>query len=59
MFPSLRGDKVGKWSEAEEETLVDGKPALTMKCYILCTYACAGDVENPGITFIDDGQEVN
>jgi len=52
---------IGKWLEAEQETLVGGKPALTMKCHITCSYACTADMEGEGgerITFITDGQEV-
>ena len=48
-----------KWLDAEKETLVDGKPALTMKCSIMCSYVCTageGDYEATGISFMDDGQ---
>jgi len=54
-----------KWLDAEKETLVDGKPALTMKCSIMCEYICTDvdedaeyEYEVTGISFIDDGQEV-
>lgn len=40
-----------KWLNAQEETLVDGKPAITVQCTVACKY---GGV----ISFIDDGQEV-
>lgn len=40
-----------RWLDAQEETLVDGKPAVTVKCTIACSY---GGV----IGFMDDGQEV-
>lgn len=40
-----------EWSDAQEETLVDGKPALTVKCTITCKY---GGV----IGFMDAGQGV-
>lgn len=40
-----------KWLDAQEETLVDGKPAITVQCTVACKY---GGV----ISFIDDGQEV-
>lgn len=40
-----------KWLDAREETLVDGKPAITVQCTIACKY---GGV----ISFMDDGQEV-
>jgi hypothetical protein len=40
-----------KWIDAQEETLVDGVPALTKNCTITCQY---GGI----ICFIDDGQEV-
>jgi hypothetical protein len=53
-IPTLLGNR---WLEAEENTLVDGKPALTVKCSILCVYAC-GSPEDSGITFLDDGQGV-
>jgi len=50
---------LGKWLEAEEETLVDGKPALTMKCSLMCAYACTAGFESADsarITFMTDGQ---
>lgn len=40
-----------EWSEAQENTLVDGKPALTVKCTITCSYGGT-------IYFMDAGQEV-
>lgn len=40
-----------EWSEAQENTLVDGKPALTVKCTITCSYGGT-------IGFMDAGQEV-
>lgn len=40
-----------KWLDAQEETLVDGKPAITVKCTITCKYGGT-------ISFIDDGQGV-
>jgi hypothetical protein len=40
-----------KWLDAQTEMLVDGKPAITVKCTIACAY---GGI----ITFIDDGQGV-
>jgi len=43
--------KVGKWLDAKEDTLVDGKPALTTQCTLIC---CYGGV----IGFADDGQGV-
>ena len=46
-----------KWLDAEKETLVDGKPALTMKCSIMCAYVGVSTGETSGISFIDDGQE--
>ena len=52
---------IGKWLDAEKETLVDGKPALTMKCSILCSYACAADADDVGdvaIRFMCNGQGV-
>ncbi|MCL1989418.1 MAG: DUF4280 domain-containing protein [Defluviitaleaceae bacterium] len=52
--PSLLSEK---WLEAEEETLVDGKPALTMKCHLTCAYACQDNGE-ARISFMTDGQAV-
>lgn len=40
-----------EWADAQEETLVDGEPALTVKCTITCKY---GGV----IGFMDAGQGV-
>lgn len=40
-----------EWADAQEKTLVDGEPALTVKCTITCKY---GGV----IGFMDAGQEV-
>lgn len=40
-----------KWLDAQAETLVDGKSAVTVKCTIACAY---GGI----IAFIDDGQGV-
>ena len=40
-----------EWLDAQEKTLVDGEPALTVKCTITCKY---GGV----IGFMDAGQEV-
>lgn len=40
-----------KWAEAQENTLVDGKPALTVKCTIACSYGGT-------IGFMDAGQDV-
>lgn len=40
-----------KWLDAQAETLVDGKAAVTVKCTIACAY---GGI----IAFMDDGQEV-
>ena len=40
-----------EWADAQEETLVDGEPALTIKCTITCKY---GGV----IGFMDAGQGV-
>lgn len=40
-----------KWLKTQTETLVDGKPALTVQCTIACAY---GGI----ISFIDDGQGV-
>lgn len=40
-----------KWLNAQAETLVDGKPAVTSHCTIACVY---GGI----ISFIDDGQGV-
>ena len=40
-----------EWADAQEETLVDGEPALTVKCTITCMY---GGV----IGFMDAGQGV-
>lgn len=39
------------WLDAQEDTLVDGKPALTVKCTITCSYGGT-------IGFIDAGQGV-
>ena len=39
------------WAEAQENTLVDGKPALTVKCTITCSYGGT-------IGFMDAGQGV-
>lgn len=41
----------GQWLDAQDNTLVDGKPALTVKCTIAC---CFGGI----IEFMDAGQEV-
>lgn len=41
----------GEWAEAQENTLVDGKPALTVKCTITCSYGGT-------IGFMDAGQDV-
>ena len=41
-----------KWLDPKEDTLVDGKPALTVKCTLCCT--TGGGV----IAFADDGQGV-
>lgn len=41
----------GEWAEAQENTLVDGKPALTVKCTIICSYGGT-------IGFMDAGQDV-
>ncbi len=40
-----------RWAEAQEKTLVDGKPALTVKCTIACSYGGT-------IGFMDAGQDV-
>lgn len=40
-----------KWLDAYEDTLIDGKPALTVNCTIACKYGGT-------IGFMDDGQEV-
>ena len=40
-----------KWLDAQEETLVDGVPALTVKCTIACIY-------DGVIGFWDNGQDV-
>ena len=40
-----------EWADAQEKTLVDGEPALTVQCTITCSY---GGV----IGFMDAGQEV-
>lgn len=40
-----------EWSDAQEKTLVDGKPAITVKSTITCSYGGT-------IRFMDAGQEV-
>lgn len=40
-----------EWSDAQEKTLVDGKPAITVKSTITCSYGGT-------ISFMDAGQEV-
>ena len=40
-----------EWADAQEETLVDGKPAITVQCTVTCKY---GGV----IGFMDAGQGV-
>lgn len=39
----------GKWQNAKEDTLVEGKPALTTESYLVCT--CGGIIK-----FITNGQ---
>lgn len=40
-----------QWQEAQEDTLVDGQPALKVNCSITCSYGGT-------IAFMDSGQEV-
>lgn len=40
-----------EWADAQENTLVDGKPALTVNCTITCSFGGT-------IGFMDAGQEV-
>ena len=42
---------ITQWQGAQEDTLVDGKPALNVNCSITCSYGGT-------ITFMDSGQEV-
>lgn len=42
---------VDKWQGAQEDTLVDGKPALNVNCSITCSYGGT-------IAFVDSGQGV-
>ena len=43
--------EIDKWLNAKDDVLVDGKPALTAKCTMVC---CHGGI----IGFVDDGQGV-
>jgi len=49
---------LSKWLDAEATTLVGGKPALTMKCHVICSHACQANGA-ARISFIDDGQDVD